>query len=195
MTATYRHIALMGQARAGKDTIGARLVLRHGFVRAAFADPLRSMALAVDPVIGAEPTPLGALPIRLSDAIRRHGWEEAKQQPEVRRTLQRLGEAVRGLDQASWLRLVLDKVRVADRWDLPVVVTDVRHLNEAEALRRRGFLLVRVVRPGGAGAGGAAERTHVSETALSGYPADVTITNAGTLADLYDQADGLVVPR
>ncbi|MBH1936491.1 hypothetical protein I5Q34_19790 [Streptomyces sp. AV19] len=192
---TYRHVALLGQARAGKDSIGQRLVARHGFARLAFADPLRYMALDIDPMVGAEPTPLGALPIRLSDVVRRHGWEEAKTRPEVRRTLQRLGEAVRVHDRDYWVRLVLDKVPTADRWDLPLVVTDVRHENEADALRRRGFLLVRVVRPGGHGASGDAERAHVSETALADYPSDVTITNASSLADLYRQADALVMPR
>ncbi|MFF7689709.1 hypothetical protein ACFZB6_26630 [Streptomyces syringium] len=159
----------------------------------AFADPLRHAALDLDPMVGAEPTPLGALPIRLSDAVRRHGWDQAKELPEVRRTLQRLGEVMRVHDAEVWIRLALDKVNTADRWAIPVVITDVRHVNEAETLRARGFLLVRVERPG-AGLTDQAAR-HVSETALNDFPADVTVHNTGTLADLLRRADALAVPR
>ncbi|GGV54249.1 hypothetical protein [Streptomyces spectabilis] len=192
---TYRHVALMGRARSGKDTAASRLVLRHQFTRVAFADPLRTTALDLDPIVGTEPTGLGALPIRLSDVVRRHGWDAAKIFPEVRRTLQRLGEAVREHDPEHWLRLALAKVDTADRWNIPVVITDVRHVNEADALRTRGFALVRVVRPGAHGPASRAEREHVSETALDEYPADAVLTNGGTLAELYQAADGLAVPR
>ncbi|MEW2034911.1 hypothetical protein AB0901_30970 [Streptomyces roseifaciens] len=191
---TYRHVALIGRARAGKDSVGARLVARHDFVRVAFADPLRYAALDLDPMVGAEPTPLGALPIRLSDAVRRHGWDEAKGLPEVRRTLQRLGEAMRVHDRDIWLRLALAKVDTADQWGIPVVITDVRHRNEADELRARGFLLVRVERPHVDDLDDQAAR-HISETALRGYPADVTIRNESTLADLYRAADRLPIQR
>ncbi|MEU5429022.1 hypothetical protein AB0H73_25995 [Streptomyces olivoreticuli] len=192
---TYRHVALIGRARAGKDSVGARLVARHDFVRVAFADPLRYAALDLDPIVSAESTALGALPIRLSDTVRQHGWEHAKERPEVRRTLQRLGEAMRLHDPAIWLRLALTKVDTADRWAVPVVITDVRHTNEAEALRERGFLLVRVVRPGDHGPVSRDEQQHISETALDDYPADAVLTNGGSLAELHQAADGLAVPR
>ncbi|WP_405817298.1 hypothetical protein OG241_22505 [Streptomyces sp. NBC_01390] len=192
---TYRHVALMGRAGSGKDAVGARLVSRFVFARIAFADPLRDMALSVDPFIGYEPTGYGPLPIWLSDDVRRHGWDRAKQRPEVRRTLQRLGQSVRDQDEDFWLRLALAKVDVAERWNLPVVVTDCRYENEAEALTARGFLLVRVDRPGEHGPAGEDERQHTSETELADYPADAVLTNGGTLAELHALADQLAVPR
>ncbi|MCF3119702.1 hypothetical protein IPZ68_08260 [Streptomyces arenae] len=185
----------MGRAGSGKDTAAARLVSRHQFVRVAFADPLRETALGLDPIVGSEPTGLGALPIRLSDVVRRQGWDAAKIFPEVRRTLQRLGEAVRQYDPEFWLRLALAKTDTADHWNVPVVITDVRHVNEAEALRKRGFVLVRVERPGKHGPAGRAEREHISETALHGYSADAVLTNGGTVDELHQAADGLAIPR
>ncbi|MFJ2907807.1 hypothetical protein [Streptomyces sp. NPDC087212] len=161
----------------------------------AFADPLKTAALDLDPVIGYTPTGYGPLPLRLSDDVRRFGWDGSKQRPEVRRTLQRLGEAVRAHDADFWLRLALDKVAVADRWNLPVVLTDCRYPNEADALRAAGFVLVRVERPGLPGPAGGDEPEHISETALDDYPADAVLTNAGTLAELHQAADGLAVPR
>lgn len=192
---TYRHIALMGRAGSGKDTVGARLAARFAFTRVAFADPLRDLAVALDPVVGVEATGFGSLPLRLSDVLRREGWDRAKQRSEVRRTLQRLGQGVRDQDERHWLRAALAKLDVADRWGLPVVVTDCRYENEARALRQRGALLVRVDRPNRTAPAGDAEREHVSETELDAFPADVVLTNGGTVAELHALADRLAVPR
>ncbi|MFD7539559.1 hypothetical protein [Streptomyces sp. NPDC059819] len=185
----------MGRARSGKDTAAARLVQRHAFVRVAFADPLRESAMALDPIVGADASAYGALPIRLSDLVKRYGWERSKSEfPEVRRTLQRLGEAVRENDPDYWLRLALDKIRTADRWGIPVVVTDCRYPNEFDALRDAGALLVRVDRPS---LDEHQDQTagHISETALTGYPVDAVLTNGGTVAELHQAADGLAVRR
>ncbi|WP_406113934.1 hypothetical protein [Kitasatospora purpeofusca] len=192
---TFRHVALIGRARSGKDTVGARLGAKHAFVRVAFADPLRSVALDLDPIVGAESTSYGHLPIRLSDLVGRYGWERSKSEfAEVRRTLQRLGEAVRTHDPEYWVRLALERVDVAEKWNIPTVVTDVRHVNELDALRSRGALVVRVVRPGVDQLAGP-EGQHVTETALDRAEVDVTVTNSGTLADLHRLADSLAVRR
>ncbi|MFF3557313.1 hypothetical protein ACFYXL_28350 [Streptomyces tsukubensis] len=191
---TYRHIALMGRAGSGKDTVGRRLIRTWAFTRVAFADPLKEMALRIDPVVTYEPAGYGPVPVRLADVVNRWGWEEAKRRsPEIRRTLQRMGSAVRKQDPGYWVGIAMGRVTVADRWNLPVVLTDVRHRNECEALKNRGFTLVRVNRPSAPDLG--ANASHESETELDGYPADMTITNAGTLADLHCSADRLVQHR
>lgn len=188
------NIALMGRARSGKDSVAARLVGHHNYSRVAFADPLKDMALALDPIITYERAGGGYLPTHLSRVVSWHGWEYAKERyPEVRRTLQRLGEAVRAADPNFWLRLALDRI---DSIAGPVVVSDVRYPNEAEALSARGFLVVRIWRPrypaDTVDAEGLAARLHISETALDGYVPDVTVVNGGTLADLHTRADLLV---
>ncbi|GGU49123.1 deoxynucleotide monophosphate kinase family protein [Streptomyces violascens] len=185
----HPNIALIGRARSGKDTIAARLISRYAYTRIAFADPLKEMSLSLDPIVAYEPSGYGPLPTRLSAVVQRYGWEKAKDRfPEVRRTLQRAGQAVRDQEPGHWLSLALDKVTVADTWNLPVVVTDCRYPNEAEALKARGFRLVRVLRPHA----GQAAPAHESETALDGYPTDVTVANVGTLSDLNALADALV---
>ncbi|GAA0431015.1 hypothetical protein [Streptomyces luteireticuli] len=188
---TYRNIALMGRGRVGKDEVGGRLVGHWAYTRVAFADPLREMALRLNPIVTYEPAGYGPLPVRLSAAVKRLGWDEAKTLiPEVRRTLQELGQAARDQDPEHWVSLALDKISAADAWGLPVVVTDVRHVNECDGLRARGFLLVRVIRPDAPTLGALAQ--HESETALDDYPADVAIANTGTLSDLHCAADRLV---
>nr|BEK66821.1 hypothetical protein KPHV_40480 [Kitasatospora purpeofusca] len=182
-------IALLGRARSGKDTFAARLVSGHAYTRVAFADPLRAVALAVDPIVTAEAGHFGYLPVRLSQVVEWYGWDTAKTTvPEVRRSLQTIGQAVRDLAPDFWLNHALERLDVAASWRLPVVVTDCRYENEAEALRARGFKLVRVVRPG------AGTRDHVSETELDSFPVDVTVANIGSVADLHAQADLLAQP-
>jgi hypothetical protein len=174
-----RNIAFIGKARSGKDASALWLVRQRAYTRLAFADPLKEMALSVDPYI---PTTYGVT-VRLSALIADVGWDYAKDRyPEVRRTIQRMGQSVREHDEDFWVRTLARKVDNADAWNLPVVVTDVRYPNEANMLRARGFLLARIVRP---------ERqmiehgNHASETALDSFEADRIVYNTATLDDLY----------
>lgn len=189
----YRNVALLGKARSGKDSVAARLVTRFAFTRLAFADPLKDAAVELDPLIPSGP---GMAPVRLSRLINDVGWEYAKDHyPEVRRTLQRMGQGVRKLDESFWLNATLDRVTVAETWNLPVVVSDVRYLNEAAALRNLGFLLVRIVRPGGVAKGSTCAARHTSETELDDYVPDLTIANDGSLTELLSAADELARKR
>jgi hypothetical protein len=186
---TFRHIALMGRARSGKDSVAARLVRNYAFTRIAFADPLKGVALRLNPLI---PTGYG-VHVRLKSLVSDVGWEYAKDNyPEVRRVLQTAGQTIRDLDPDFWANVAMDKVDAADTWNMPVVVTDVRYPNEAEALRNRGFVLVRVQRPDLPPQG---DDEHESETALNGYPADRVLINGGSLFDLETEADALVSRR
>jgi hypothetical protein len=173
-----RHVGLIGQARSGKDTAASALVRMRDYTRLAFADPLKSMALNINPYI---PTGYGVT-VRLAPLIADVGWELAKDRyPEVRRILQYVGQSIREQDEDYWLNVLLRKVDGADRLNMPVVVTDVRYPNEADTLRARGFTLVRIVRPEVAKAGA---EVHISERALNDYPADVTIYNTASVAEL-----------
>ncbi|MGW4986304.1 deoxynucleotide monophosphate kinase family protein [Streptomyces mirabilis] len=173
-----RNIALIGQARSGKDTAAAWLVRERAYVRLAFADPLKDMALRIDPYI---PTTY-RVTVRLSALIADVGWEYAKDRyPEVRAMLQRMGQTQREFDEDYWVRILARKVEGAAKWNIPTVVTDVRYPNEAQALTALGFTLVRIVRPEVASAGA---QLHESERALLDYPADRTIYNTATIADL-----------
>lgn len=189
---TYRNIALIGKARSGKDSAGQRLVRNWDFTRVAFADPLKSMALEWNPYIPTVP----GLTVRLHSLIADVGWEYAKDNyPEVRRTLQQAGEAVRLLDPDFWLNVALRSIDAAAGWNMPVVVTDCRYLNEAHALQARGFKLVRIRRHDPrALTMGQISAMHVSETALDDFPADQTIINGGTIFDLETEVDALVTP-
>lgn len=184
-----KHIALVGKSRSGKDTVG-QILVRHGsYTRLAFADELKRAALRLDPYI---PLRYTQLPVRLSDLIRRVGWELAKDQfPEVRRVLQEYGQSVRELEPEFWVRPVQAQVRQGAEWNMPCVITDARYLNEVTALRAEGAVVVRVERPG-AGLKGDAAR-HSSETELDGLEPDHVLLNDGGLVDLMEATRALYV--
>jgi hypothetical protein len=171
-------IGVSGRKRHGKDTFAARLVERHGFTRVAFADPMREMALALDPIISDG--------WRLAALVETFGWEEAKANPEVRRTLQRLGtEAGRGvLGDNIWVDTAM---RYARSLGGRVVFTDCRFPNEADAIRDAGGQIIRVNRPAFPDDGD----PHPSETALDRYPFDDLVLNDGTVDDLHAIADSI----
>jgi hypothetical protein len=176
------NIGLIGKARSGKDTAALALIRERLYTRVAFADALKEMAISIDPLIPTAVDSHGRIYTRLSSLIRDVGWEYAKDHyQEVRRVLQHTGQTVRAYDDEFWIRAVRHKLNNAERWNLPVTVTDVRYPNEANMLRARGFRLVRITRvPPLSGYG----TEHDSETALDDYAADVTIENNGTVEDL-----------
>lgn len=179
-------IGLIGRKRSGKDTFAAPLVEHYGYAKVAFADPLKAAALAADPILSAETfqdehwdhhTEV----YRLSAAVELYGWEYTKDHfPEARRFLQALGtDAIRALDDDFWLRQGQAAIAANVRAQTPTVVTDCRFPNEADAIRQRGGVIVRIIRPG-------QDTTdlHPSETALDDYRADYTIHNSTTAETL-----------
>lgn len=183
-------LGLLGKARSGKDTTAEYLVRRYGYTRVAFADALKAAAVAVDPIVEVYSTHWGGAAFRrLSDVVAEVGMETAKNTvPEVRRFLQALGVSMRDhVDPEVWVGAA---VRIAQQAEGPVVFTDVRFPNEAAALERLGFRLVRIVRPG-AGLDGPAG-AHSSETALDGRQVDAEVLNDGTIEDLHRRIDGVV---
>jgi hypothetical protein len=177
------NIALIGKARSGKDTAAGFLVRERAYTRVAFADPLKEMALSIDPLIPARER---LIHVRLSALIRDVGWEYAKDHyPEVRRILQSIGQTQREFDADYWVNVAARKIAGAEAWNLPVVVTDVRYLNEAVMLRARGFKMIRIMRPRiGVTMKEARAAMHASENELNDYPTDAVIYNDGDLDQL-----------
>ena len=168
-------IGLSGYARAGKDTV-AKIICEYGFEQRSFADPLRAMLAALDPKLGSHR--------RVSDLLGFHDWESAKSDPEVRQLLQRLGtEAGRNvLGENIWID-ALFRSPSSGR----LVVPSVRFPNEAEAIRSRGGIVVRVTRPDH----GPVNR-HGSETALDDFDFDAHVLNDGQIDDLHLAAESII---
>lgn len=172
-------IGLSGKARAGKDTAAQVLVAEHGFTQIGFADVIKAMAYDIDPSIGGHP---------LRGLVDAMGWEEAKLVPGVRIFLQRMGASGRErLDKGVWVRAALRDVDNLMKDGTSVVISDVRYPNEAEAIRKRGGIIVRIDRPN------VFIDNDVSETSMDDEIFEVTIDNDGTIDDLAATVRTLIV--
>jgi hypothetical protein len=162
------------------------------------------MAKAINPTISLRDVPdfirnsfrcAGVHPetVRYTQLLETVGYERAKEVPDFRRFLQKLGtEGVRDIfGEDAWVealenRLVrngLMEPANEDNYagvhgDARVVITDVRFPNEAKWIHRCHGTLWRVVRPGYGG-----NDLHPSEAHIAGLPADVELI-AATLDDL-----------
>ena len=170
-------IGLSGKTGAGKDTVAQILVEEFGYKRVAFADKIKECLLALDPAIWTNPN---GLTERLSGMIKMMGWEQAKQHPEVRRLLQRMGTEVGReiLGGRTWINQVFYEINVDPfrNW----VVTDVRFVNEAaitnSSIKDRQLWRIERDLP--------AINNHASETELDNWQFDKVIENNGTLEEL-----------
>lgn len=172
------NLAFLGRAQSGKDTAAGFLVSEHSYTALAFADPLRSLVWDMNPYVPTVP----GVTVRLRTLIADVGWDYAKlRYPEVRQLMQRVGQAMRERDPDYWVDDMRKRVNAGLMWNMPMVVSDVRYPNEADMLKRYGFKLVRIIRPGATAGGTAAQ--HASETALDDFETDFEISNAGSLED------------
>lgn len=178
-------VGLSGYARSGKDE-AAKVLSEFGFIRVAFADKLREVLYALNPIVfqtweRKNEVFLDAEPLTryVQDVIEEYGWDGYKESlygNEIRRLLQRLGtEAGR---QALWDSIWIDAAFAGLPEDAKVVVTDCRFPNEAEEVTKRGGQIWRISR---AGVGPANQ--HPSETSMDNWPWDLEIKNDGTLEE------------
>ncbi len=102
----------------------------------------------------------------------------------VRRILQWWGtEYRREQDADYWTKAWASKVEENDLETTHILVDDIRFMNELDALKNEGGLIVKIERPGFNGAG-----NHASETSLDDYSGwDEVINNNGTLQQFLDK--------
>lgn len=179
-------IALCGYAQSGKDTVAKMMNELEGYQRVAFADPLKELALEINPQVKTT----GYVP--LADVVATRGWEEAKKFPQVREFLQNLGVGVRNvIGQDTWLELAMARAHAIEEQALDVVFTDARFRNELDAVYNTGGWIIEVIRPGTK-----PPNQHVSETEwgewLNEIGADFTITNDGSLDDLRNSVASIL---
>jgi len=174
-------VGLIGLKQSGKDTFAQRLVAEHGFTRLALADPLKKLALSLNPHIGYDTNYLQDVTLR--QVIDRYGWDRAKEEfPAVRQLLQNLGVSVREyVGKDAWLQNLATR---ASWIGGPVVVTDIRFNNEADWVVGTGGHLVRIKRSDLANTD-----THVSENELAARITQHVVHNDSTVADLHRTAD------
>jgi len=198
-------IGLCGYAGSGKDT-AAQALVDIGWQRVSFADPIREIALAIDPIVYVGQGWLSkwtswyvkVLPnwirrriwvepfvLHLRAFVCYHGWDEAKKHREVRNLLQRIGTEVgrEMIDENIWVCMASNKIKeAAIECRIPgIVITDLRFPNELEELRVWArSKLVRISRPGIGPV-----NDHQSDRLLESFEVDHELVNDGDVAKLH----------
>ena len=166
-------IALTGQMRSGKDSVGSYLVTRHGFTRYALGDGIRLVCRLLYP--------------------------EAVAKGKPRYLYQAVGQGMRCIDPNVWIKYMARNIE-RDGLD-DIVITDVRQPNEVDMLRRAGYFIVRVnavfqTRVKRMVACGdvfeVADLTHETETQIATLDVDYEIFNGGNMEGLYQQIEQLL---
>jgi hypothetical protein len=186
-------VGVNGVAESGKDSVGVACDIEWGCRRLAFADRMKEYALAINPWVpidhmqSVEAEHTRGQFVRLRTLVERVGWDEAKKNPEVRNLLIGFGHGGREvLGENIWVFQCFGNGLL--RKDRNYVVTDVRYLNEAEAIRKRGGVIVRVERPG------YGPVRHYEGEVHDDSLWDIVIHNDGTLADLHQKVRKALQP-
>lgn len=165
-------IGLHGLSRSGKDTAADYLVEHCGFVKVAFAGPLKKAAAEM----------LG-LPL-----VDMYEGDREKKLPlygvSIRQVLQLMGTefAREMLHKDFWvLRMKQELENLEKKGQGKVVITDVRFDNEAIFVRKHGGTVVVIDRPG------LKRMSHASEAGIQQDVEDVVVKNGGSLRELYEQ--------
>lgn len=163
-------IGLIGLKRSGKNTFGDIAVKEFGYKELAFADELKKYAKLLFP-------------------------DHFKNNDKPVKLLQDFGEGMRKIDTDIWVKLLANNFDKTD--ELNVVVTDVRHQNEVDYLRSKGFTIVKIEN----NISDIIDRCRATESdfepnlllheseqlALRDDVADITIENKGTLEEYQNK--------
>jgi hypothetical protein len=211
-------VGIMGNARSGKDTTALYLADKHRFIRVGLADPMKRFCKEVfdftdEQLYGDKrDEPDTRYPRVVEKGLRGEVCEHLT----PRYALQTLGtEWGRNCYDDIWIE---HGVHVAQELidgyatysakeglqftekDVGIVpgvfFSDLRFINEYNAVKKAGGLMVRIKRPGATGILGITG--HQSEEEQKSIPDDkfdVILDNSGDFAFLYEQIEGKIIAR
>lgn len=180
-------IGISGKARSGKDTFATMLAeslyerVHSPYVMMAYAHELKKAVQAH------------------FDLSYAQLWGDKKEVEDKRypkgdsfwtgrEMLQEYGQFFRTIDNNFWVRKLFDIIDEKEYEN--VIITDVRHINEVDAIVNRGGYHVKVVR---GDKPVVHNDQHISETALDkDYKVDALVLNNGTLEELKEKASDVV---
>ncbi len=161
-------LGIAGAKQAGKTTLANELMHHYKLVHLSFAAPMRQFVAKLLGVSGHELEKMKEQPIDWLDNVT------------PRHMLQSLGtEWGREMVHPDlWVRVLLHNIPPSG-----AIISDVRFVNEAELIRKKGGLILKVERPGtGHGDG------HISEKPLPDELVNATILNNGDREHLCSKA-------
>lgn len=174
-------IAICGHKFSGKSTVARLLHNATGYEVVSFADKLKDITCILS---GCTREQLEDYDFKenelVPDYLRPYCLNAEK--PTFRAFLQHFGsEVMRGINDNIWIDCMLSNC------GKDAIISDCRFPNEAKAVKARGGIVIKVVRPDVK-----ASDSHQSETMIDEIGADYLIWNATTLENLEANVDSLV---
>ncbi|MFT8313280.1 MAG: hypothetical protein ABF633_03380 [Clostridium sp.] len=168
-------IAIVGKMRSGKDTVGSMIENYGDFHKMALADGITG--------------------------IIKDYFPEALLEGKPRKHYQQIGSAMRELDKDVWVNYLDRRIKDIEalyRYEADFLVTDCRFVNEADYLRKNGFLIIKVVATDeirvqrlmqSAETTTLEQMNHKTEAQIDLITPDYYIYNNGTLEELEKKVD------
>lgn len=132
-----RDLAIVGGFAAGKTTLSEGLV-QQGYIRVSFARYLKEICAAVYN---------GGRPIEKAQTFEVTGLDGWVRTITGRRMLQEFGQSVKAMDRDFWVKAMLNDILNGEHSGGPFITDDCRFPYEADALRKAGFLIVKLDTP------------------------------------------------
>ena len=172
-------VALVGKMRSGKDTAADYIAEKRGAMKLAFADRLKHTFHELFPNISSGNKP--------------------------RRHYQQYGELMRAIDENVWINALEREIQRYEGLYSPykrnIVITDVRYPNELEWARSNNFVTIKINVDDSVKIRRVIEAgddfdsftlAHKTELNTEYLACDYTVTNNGTLEELYAQLDAVL---
>ena len=174
-------IAICGHKFSGKSTVARLLHNATSYRVVSFADKLKDVTCVLSGCTREDLEDYDFKETQLvPDYLRPYCLNAEK--PTFRAFLQYFGsEVMRGVNDNIWIDCTLSNC------GNDCIVSDCRFPNEAKAVKERGGIVIKVVRPLAK-----AEDAHQSETMIDEIAPDYTIVNDTTLENLVLNVDSLV---
>lgn len=174
-------IAITGHKFSGKSTVASLLHYATGYEVVSFADKLKDITCILS---GCTRENLEDYDFKENELVPDYLQPYClnAEKPTFRAFLQRFGsEVMRCVNDDIWIDCTLSNC------GKDAIISDCRFPNEAKAVKARGGIVIKVVRPDAK-----AEDSHQSETRIDEIEADYTIWNDTTLGNLVANVDSLV---
>ena len=174
-------IAICGHKFSGKSTVANLLHNATGYQVVSFADKLKDITCILSGCTREDLEDYEFKENKLVPAYLRPYCLNAEK-PTFRAFLQHFGsEVMRGVNDDIWIDCTLSNCGEN------CIVSDCRFPNEANAVKARGGIVIKIMRPLAK-----ASDSHQSETLIDEIGADYTLWNDSTLENLVANVDSLV---
>ena len=171
-------IAICGHKFSGKSTVARLLHNATGYEVRSFATPLKKMVCAL---VGCTMDDLEDYDYKENTEVPEHLWAYcANGKHTIRALMQGLGDLMRKENPDVFIECTLNSKD-------DFLVSDCRFPNEAKAVKARGGIVIKVVRPDAK-----AEDNHQSETRIDEIVPDIIIENNSDLKALQGNVSALV---